>query len=302
MKTLSRLPLFILICVALSLGVQAQDVPLKEAGTYKIGSDVWKILVIPPGVSIERLIKLAQVLHQSEPNIRFHLFDNGSKVQQLILNKIHYPNSNYPFPEKWFNQHLVGSIQTMAFDRSGQQWVLLNQYQTQLASLEPEPITPKQIRPTATSRKDAAPGQVIIEYDPTKDLTTVSLKIMQLQKTSTSELHFSAMFAYSGRTPPKQDPFTLQILSIANEWKFADGVELTLLVDGFLMPLGKLKRDFADISNGAALESVSRGLAYRMFMKIAGAKRVMGRIGDRDFELLPDQISSLIDLASRMQQ
>jgi hypothetical protein len=302
MKAFIRLSVVVFICFGLYTGVRAQDVPTKEAGTYRNGNDIWKVLVIPPGVSAERLARLAQTLHTADPATRFHLFDDDRQVQQLIQNKLHYPDSrNYPFPEKWYSRHYVGSVQTMTYDASGPQWVLVDRYQTKLASLEPEPITPREIRPTAASRRQALPGQVIIEYDSARNLTSVSLKVMKLASTGRGELHFSAMFAYEGRTPPRQDPFTLQILSIADEWTFANGADLTLSVDGVMMPLGVLKREFAEVSNGQALESVSRGLPYRMFMKIAGAKRVQGKIGAREFELTPEQLTSLVDLASRMQ-
>lgn len=221
-----------------------QQVPTQYYGSFESAGTTWKVLVIPPKTSNEKFIALAKELHQKEPTTKFYFFDDDSEVRQFVAAK----NGRGAYPEKWVSKHHVGNLQTMAFDSSGPEWVSINQYQTKLVSLEPEPIAPKQIRPTAASRKEALPGQVMIEFDTFKNLTTVSIKISQLSVTRGNELYLSALFAYSGQTPPRRDPFVLQFLSLAPEWKFTNGAELNLLVDGERMSLGYLKRDLAEVA------------------------------------------------------
>jgi len=296
MKLLLMALIISLPFTALTQAPPSEDVPVKQAGSYKVGSDTWKVLIIPPGVSKERLVRMAKTLHDADPSIRYHIFDDDEDVTKFLMSK----RGLAPFPEKWFNKHHVGSLQTMAFDRSGPQWTLLVRNSVQVASLEVIPIHPSPIRPTAASAKEAVPGQVIVEYNQLENLTTVRLKVMTIGSFAGTDINLSALFAYTGRIAPRQNPFTLQFVCVSSGWRFSDGADVTLTVDDVPMPLGHWKRDLADGSSGVAFESVSGLLPYRSFLKLAWAKSARGQVGNYYFTLKPEQITSLRDLASRM--
>lgn len=101
----------------------AEDMPVKDFGGYKVGKDEWRVLVIPKGVSKERLTKVAKALHETFPSTRYHFFDDDKEVLKFVLSK---RGLSTPFPEKWFYKHHVGSLQTMLYDRRGLRWYLLD--------------------------------------------------------------------------------------------------------------------------------------------------------------------------------
>ena len=114
-----------------------QDIPVKALGTYKKGSQTWTNLLIPKKLSQEKLIKLAKDLHKAEPNTYFRFFDDDKQFQQFKDWDVNYPNSAYPYPQKWVKEHHVANVQKMAFDSTGAKWVLIKGYTTdKIADLE----------------------------------------------------------------------------------------------------------------------------------------------------------------------
>lgn len=113
---------------------ETEDVPVKDVGGFKVGKDEWRVLIIPKGVSREALAKLAKVLHEASPSIRYQFFDDDKEMPKYLMSK---RGLSAPFPEKWFNRHLVARLQTMANGRGGPRWYLLDADTAKIADLGP---------------------------------------------------------------------------------------------------------------------------------------------------------------------
>jgi hypothetical protein len=154
----------------------------------------------------------------------------------------------------------------------------------------------------AVGAQDWKPGEIKVDYDRFEDLTTIRIRPMPLDPSITDGISISALFAFNGQTPPRREPITLQIISASDQWRYLYNRELILLVDGERMPMGMLARDFAVEQSGMFLESMSKIIPYDIFLRIANAKKVEGRIGRKEFEMTPDYLKAFRDLASRMRQ
>ncbi len=77
---------------------EMQDIPVKNLGTYKKGSQTWTNLLIPKKIGKDKLIKMAKELHNAEPNTCFRFFDDDKQFQQFKDWDINYPNPAYPYP------------------------------------------------------------------------------------------------------------------------------------------------------------------------------------------------------------
>lgn len=279
----------------LVLAQQAEPVPTKSLGTYKKAGRIWTNLLIPRKLSRERLIKLAQDLHKSEPTTAFRFFDDDSQFQQFKDWDINYPSSVYQYPQKWVKAHHIANLQQMAYDTSGPKWVLIEGYTTEkIADIYSESA------PTKIQKRSFSHSETIVnEYDRTNGLTTVRLKPMTVSKDSTSEMTLAALFVQGGAT--KQVGFiTLQFISISGEWQFRNEREFSLLLDNQRVNYGQLNLDIAKVINNVAVESLSINLQYQDFRRITDAKLVQGKLGRKDFMLQENQLEALRDLVSRI--
>lgn len=137
-KIFATIPLlFCLTILTAASSQEAQDITVKVLGTYKKGSQTWTNLLILRKINQEKLIKMARELHKGEPNTHFRFFDDDKQFQQFKDWDINYPNSAYPYPQKWVKEHHVANIQKMAYDANGPKWVFIKGYTTEkIAALE----------------------------------------------------------------------------------------------------------------------------------------------------------------------
>ena len=91
--------------------------------------------MISKKLSKQELINIARQLHQEHPHTFFHFFDDNSKIKEYVQWDMHYPNPNYPYPEKWVDKHLKADINKM-FTREGLQWQLIEPFGSKIVALE----------------------------------------------------------------------------------------------------------------------------------------------------------------------
>lgn len=295
---------FIFCCLTISrivLAQETQDIPVKALGTYKKGSQTWTNLLIPKKVSREKLIKMAKELHRAEPNTNFRFFDDGKQFQQFKDWDINYPNSAYPYPEKWVKEHHVANLQRMAYDTTGPKWVLLEGYTAEkIADIfveQSQSNSPLPIKRTFNHSEE-----IVTEYDHAKNLTTVRLKPMRVANDSAGEQSLAVLFVYSGNTPSRPSFITFQIISIASQWQFRNSRELVLFIDGKRASYGEMSYDISRVVNNNAAESISLNLQPEDFHRVSNAKKVEGMIGQKVFVLQEKQLEALRDFASRTTQ
>ncbi len=113
----------------------SEDPKFKRLGSYNAGGKKWVNVLVQADTTERQLIKLAKRLHKENPNAFFHIFDDDSKIKEYVDWDRNYPNSNYPFPEKWVLKHFRGNIRKM-FIRGGLQWQLTDQYGSEISVLE----------------------------------------------------------------------------------------------------------------------------------------------------------------------
>jgi len=53
----------------------------------------------------------------------YRIFDNDKQFKKFVEADTHYPDSNFPYPEKWANKHYIAIINKM-FDKGKLRWQL----------------------------------------------------------------------------------------------------------------------------------------------------------------------------------
>ena len=111
--------IFSLFCIVVSFQTMAFAGDYKIHSTYTKGSDTWINVVLHGQVDREEIINMCKLLHKRLPTTYFHFFDAESKITAITSSDVHYPSSNYPYPESWANQHYIGMLnRTMQSDRT----------------------------------------------------------------------------------------------------------------------------------------------------------------------------------------
>ena len=166
-------------------------------------------------------------------------------------------------------------------------------------------------------------SQVKIVYDPPKNETTESIRIMTvIQKLGTLEgrfpegirnlpsetLRMTAYFSYSGRTFVKPESVMLGFLSVVQgDVKYGDTDEVTVQVDGQSLNLGKLRVVDRRIDTNMQLNDVSYWretlelpIKTPEFLRIANARKVTVQLGKTHFDLAAEHMKLLRALAHRV--
>lgn len=88
------------------------DKPLK-LDSYTIKGIKFAYYKIPAGLEQNKLIEMAQILHEAEPDTQLILVDDDSKVAQYIeyAKGISSGNVNVELPNEWANKHIVANVQ-----------------------------------------------------------------------------------------------------------------------------------------------------------------------------------------------
>jgi hypothetical protein len=139
-------------------------------------------------------------------------------------------------------------------------------------------------------------------YDRFKDQTLIDTDYDPYPRTFPS-MHIRAFFGFTGRTlTTTPETVFFEIMSASDEAKFAgEPPDLTALVDGQRMPLGKMYRSNFEVSEaGAVYEYLVTTLKTPDFFKLVNARSLEMQVGFDEFKFTDDQLEALRDLASRM--
>jgi hypothetical protein len=178
---------------------------------------------------------------------------------------------------------------------------------TAAAALAPLLITAQ----TAAAQQSSRPanstlgGLVTTHYDSTTDSTRVRTATFPVR----GALKMYAGYRFAGSSPA-EPPSTIYLVfqeaTTAPTWESPHGRRLELWVDGrekiVVDRTEYLRR--AEYERGPLMVDVTEWvwatIPPAIFAKIAGAKRVEGRLGRRSFELEGEQLETLRELASRL--
>jgi hypothetical protein len=64
---------------------------------------------VPEKITKDELIAVAKTLFKDRPGY-FRFFTDDKEFQAFIKCHLHYPSDEYPYPEKWANQHYLATI------------------------------------------------------------------------------------------------------------------------------------------------------------------------------------------------
>ncbi len=141
--------------------------------------------------------------------------------------------------------------------------------------------------------------EIKVEYNRFEDLTIVRLRPMVITKSASHELSMAASFANSGRTVQVNDDVSIHFISLAPSWQYETDRSLILLIDDERLPLRTVLYEKRVLAN-QAFETMAVELSHKTLTQIANAKEVVGRLGDREFELSKPVLEGLRELARRM--
>lgn len=120
------------------------------------------------------------------------------------------------------------------------------------------------------------------------------------------EIRFSAIYNYPGRLPARPpEAVTVALLAVDAPEAFGaartrDAKRLTFLLDSGVVVRTDTAIRVRSTSNGRAVETRSRRMLRRDFLRIAGSTRVTLRTGTISIELDEHHLEALRDFASRM--
>ncbi len=145
-----------------------------------------------------------------------------------------------------------------------------------------------------------------VKYDKFKNETTITAGPFSLTGTMEYMMTDTMIFLYSGfrfegeniTTPV--DAFYLGFSYSGREWQFLKNTDVYALVDGERMHLGEADRD-SDVHLGGVEEMLAIKLDQATFSKIAKAKSVELKVGEREFKLKEEHLQSFRDLISLSQ-
>ena len=143
----------------------------------------------------------------------------------------------------------------------------------------------------------------LVKYDKFKDRTVVRVGpfgltgSMEYALTNTM-IGILAGFGYEGAAIQKSvEAFSLGFTYSGKEWEFLKDRDVYALVDGERMQLGKADRA-SDINLGSVEELLSVSMDTATFNKIANAKVVEIKVGNREFKLKNEHLQAFRDLES----
>jgi hypothetical protein len=143
--------------------------------------------------------------------------------------------------------------------------------------------------------------EVIADYHRFDDISVVRLRPMKIAESATDRLSFGASFENRGSSIRPSNKADIHFVSLSDGWRYATDRSLILLIDGERLPL--LTTHYEKESHkGLALESMIVELGYDTLVRIASAKKIEGRLGQREFEFPKGVLEGLQELARRMKQ
>ena len=132
----------------------------------------------------------------------------------------------------------------------------------------------------------------------------VELREMLLQEKP--EIRFSAIYTYRGQTPATPpEAVTVALLAVESPGAFgaartSEAKRLTFLLDSGVVVRTDTAIRVVSSSTGRSVETRSRRMLRRDFLRIVGSTRVTARTGELSIELDERHLEALRDFASRM--
>ena len=149
-------------------------------------------------------------------------------------------------------------------------------------------------------------------YNDKTDTTVVRFGPMHLVNFSTSsefsyaiedgELRLSAFFTYKGKNFVKPQSIGLIFLSVnvpTNRWELSKQKDLEITADDGHWNIPNVEIVGSKRGNNLVIESLGVSVPCEAFARIANAKKVKLRLGDRRFDLTKQHSATLRDLAGR---
>ena len=106
-------------CILLILGLSFWLSGVLFASDYRIhsfyskGLENWINIVITKKINKDLLIKICKDIHRQHPNSFVNFYDEASKIKTMTLADKYYLSGNYPYPEKWAQNHYIGILNKM---------------------------------------------------------------------------------------------------------------------------------------------------------------------------------------------
>jgi hypothetical protein len=168
-------------------------------------------------------------------------------------------------------------------------------------ALSQDPQSPEKTRKVAIIY-DSKQDTTVVRFGPMHIINFSSLQGEAGNLNEEGELRLTAFFTYKGQTFVKPESVALIFLSInrpLNRWELSHQKDFEIKADD-----GRWKiPDVAIVSskNGSNIivESLGVSVPCEIFAKVANAKKVKMRLGDRTFDLGKEHLGPLRDLASR---
>jgi hypothetical protein len=153
-------------------------------------------------------------------------------------------------------------------------------------------------------RKYRHADKITVRYDKFKDQTLLGINWPNGMKVDHTSFAIDFLFTFSGQRLAQpvrpSSKLTLMISSESETWKYLQfGHDLDLLVDGERMSIGTLHHE-GSVGNGYVLESMSAQISAALFLRLANAKSIEGKLSQTEFSLSSDQIETIKDFASRL--
>ena len=115
-------------------------------------------------------------------------------------------------------------------------------------------------------------------------------------------LSMLASYTFPGQTPSAPETVTLNFISSENDYVFAFEHDLTIKLDNDILNLGKMEYQQIRGTSAGALEKLWRALPREVFARIANAKRVHVKLGEKEFDLTERQLKNLHALVISISQ
>ena len=114
-------------------------------------------------------------------------------------------------------------------------------------------------------------------------------------------LYLSATFVHADPRRPTRQTVELVIIAASKEIRYRGGHDLAFVCDGRPVPLASMARyESRAGGKGLNVEAVRVTLSRDDLANLAGARKVLGRVGADEFELTSNHLEALRELSSLM--
>jgi hypothetical protein len=139
--------------------------------------------------------------------------------------------------------------------------------------------------------------EIVRDYDPVKDVTTVRLRPSKLSGPTDHyhSLTFSVSYAYAGKGAAQPKDFELELVSIVKARELNSDLYVLFVVDGEEIHFSSNRSAIRNPVRGKPWigERMVFGLPREKYVKLAGAKKLSVKLGGVSFDFSEDQIADL---------